>query len=107
MPPKGWRSTHSTPRDRKREWSYVKRRRNPTGVMGRPRSSILFAERRKLARRNFKASLVRRGLRVVRLQLSVETVKRLDDLCRERGATRGEVVTDLLDSPGATGLLIG
>lgn len=58
--------------DRKRRWSYVKLRKNPSGVPGRPRSPVPLNERRKLARSRYREKLRAQGQTVVRLVLRTE-----------------------------------
>ena len=77
-------------------WWYLKRRRNPSGVLGRPRSPIPLAERRQLARLNYKARLSRRGLRQVRLLLPTADADKLLSLAKSRALSLGQVVTALL-----------
>ena len=66
--------------------------------MGRPRSPIPLAERRRLARQKYRAKLGNRALRTVRLLLPASAATRLTDLAKTRGLSRGEVIADLLSS---------
>ncbi len=79
-----------------RAWWYVKRRKNPTGVMGRPRSPIPLKERRRLARLKHAVGLKERDLRQVRLAMPAEMTKRLHELARTRGLSPGALVAELL-----------
>jgi hypothetical protein len=79
-------------------WWYLKKRRNPSGVIGRPRSRVPLAERRKLARQKYQAKLASRGLRLVRLLLSTAAVDKLRAKSAVRQTTWGELVTDLLEN---------
>ena len=83
---------------RRRHWSYIKQRKNPTGKMGRPKSPVPIAERRKLARQQYQANLAQRGQRTVRLLLSAASADRLAGLAKARGLTPGQIVEDLLSS---------
>ncbi len=78
------------------EWWYLKKRRNPSFVYGRPRSPVPLAERRKRARQNYKAKLARRGLRLVRLLLPAAEADRLTALAQSRSVSLGQVVAALL-----------
>jgi len=89
------------PRDRRREWSYLKHRKQPSGVLGRPRSPMPIVERRKIARRNYRLKLARRGLRSVRLLLSVADGELLSSTAQSRRLTMGELVADFLHRPRA------
>ena len=77
-------------------WWYLKNRKNPTGVMGRPKSPIPIAERRRLARQQYQTNLTQRGHRLIRLLVSAAAADRLDSLARERGVSPGQIVEDLL-----------
>lgn len=103
MPRKGYRYPNRPRRDRGNEWSYQKRRRNPTGVMGRPKSTIPLAERRKRARAAYTARLRERGLAVVRLAMPRPAAERLRALAAARGQAEGAVVADLLATMPAPG----
>lgn len=82
-------------------WWYTKNRKNPTGVMGRPKSPTPLAERRRLARQQYQTNLTQRGQRLIRLLVSAAAADRLDSLARERGVSHGQIVEDLL-IPAAT-----
>ena len=97
MPPKGWRSYIRSQRDRKREWFYQKHRKLCSDVLGRPRSSIPLAERRRVARLKYNAKLDARGLRVMRLLLCAETARRLKEMARARNHPPGAFVAELLN----------
>ena len=79
-----------------RKWWYARRRKNPTGKMGRPKSPIPLRDRRRLARLKHQQQLAARGLRLVRIYLPNEAARRLASLARERGVSAGEIVTELL-----------
>ena len=82
-------------------WWYLKRRKNPSGVLGRPRSPLPLIERRKLARRKYQARLATRGVQLVRLLLPVTTAARLERLARERGVSPAELACELIGSDGS------
>jgi len=86
---------------RRRHWSYIKQRKNPTGIMGRPKSPIPVAERRRQARQQYQSNLTQRGQRLIRLLLSAEAAARLENLAKDRGVSLGQIVEDLL-LPAAT-----
>jgi hypothetical protein len=83
-------------------WWYLKNRKNPTGVMGRPKSPIPIAERRRLARQQYQTNLVQRSQRLIRLLVSAAAADRLDSLARERGVSPGQIVEDLLTAAATT-----
>lgn len=83
---------------RRRHWSYIKQRKNPTGKMGRPKSPIPIADRRKRARQQYQAKLARRGQRLIRLLVSAAAADRLAGLAKARGLSPGQIVEDLLSS---------
>jgi hypothetical protein len=77
-------------------WWYLKKRKNPTGKMGRPKSPIPIAERRRLARQQYQTNLTQRGQRLIRLLVSAAAADRLASLAKERGVSPGQIVEDLL-----------
>lgn len=81
---------------RLREWWYLKARKLPAGVMGRPRSTVPLAERRKATAVKYRAKLAGRGMVKVRLLLPTEAVARLRALAEARHCSSGEVVAELL-----------
>jgi hypothetical protein len=83
---------------RRRHWSYIKNRKNPTGKMGRPKSPVPMADRRRLARQQYQANLAGRGQRLIRLLVSAAAADRLAGLAKARGLTPGQIVEDLLSS---------
>jgi len=83
---------------RRRHWSYIKNRKNPTGKMGRPKSPLPMADRRRQARQQYQANLARRGQRLLRLLVSAAAADRLAGLAKARGLTPGQIVEDLLSS---------
>jgi hypothetical protein len=83
---------------RRRHWSYIKQRKNPTGKMGRPKSPIPIVDRRRTARQQYQANLARRGQRTIRLQVSAAAADQLAGLAKARGLTPGQIVEDLLSS---------
>ncbi len=74
----------------------MKRRKQPAGVLGRPRSPLPLKARRKLEREKYRMKLAARGLRSVRLLLRDAATIRLQELARQRGVQPGEVVNELL-----------
>jgi hypothetical protein len=83
---------------RRRQWWYIRQRRNPTGKMGRPKSPVPKADRRKLARQHYQAKLAQGGQRLIRLLVSAAAADRLASLAKARGLTPGQIVEDLLSS---------
>lgn len=82
--------------ERKRRWSYVKHRKNPTGVLGRPRSPVPLSERRKLARSRYQKKLRALGQTVVRLVLGTEDAALLRRRAATAGTSSGALVAALL-----------
>ncbi len=78
-------------------WWYVKHRRNPTGVLGRPRSSVPVAARRKQARLTYQANLASRGLCSVRLVLDTPAAVKLKAIADACNRSPGAVVSELLE----------
>jgi hypothetical protein len=64
--------------------------------MGRPKSSIPVADRRRLARQQYQTNLTQRGQRLIRLLVSAAAADRLASLAKERGVSPGQIVEDLL-----------
>lgn len=83
-------------------WWYLKKRKNPTGVMGRPKSPIPLADRRRLARQQYQTNLTQRGQCLLRLLVSAAAADRLASLAKERGVSPGQIVEDLLMSAGTS-----
>jgi hypothetical protein len=77
-------------------WWYLKRRRNPSGVLGRPRSPVPLAERRKLARQKYRAKLAARGVRVVRLSMTTADADQLRTRAQAHDLSPGAFVGKLL-----------
>src|SRR5208283_794247 len=84
---------------RRRHWSYIKQRKNPTGKMGRPKSPVPMADRRRKARQQYQANLAGRGQRLIRLLVSAEAADLLASLAKVRGLTPGQFLEDLLSTP--------
>lgn len=84
---------------RRREWWYLKARKLPAGVMGRPRSTVPLAERRKVVSAKYRAKLADRGLVKVRLLMTAEAAARLRSLASERRIAPGQLVAELLPPP--------
>lgn len=82
--------------ERKRRWSYVKHRKNPSGVPGRPRSPMPLSERRKLARSRYQKKLRARGQTVVRLIMGLEDAALLRRRAADAGTSPGALVIALL-----------
>ncbi len=78
-------------------WWYLKKRRNPSGVLGRPRSPVPLPQRRQRARKRYLARLATRGLRSVRLLLSAVAADKLRTLAATRRMKPGQLVTELLE----------
>jgi hypothetical protein len=83
-------------------WWYLKRRRNPAGVLGRPRSSVPLPERRKLARQKYRAKLVARGVCVVRLSMTTADAEQLRALAQAQNLSPGAFVGRLLQTQRET-----
>jgi len=64
--------------------------------MGRPRSPVPLAVRRRLARQAYKGRLAERGLVLLRVLLPRDVAARLTELAQSRGISTGQVVADLL-----------
>lgn len=90
-----YRAPHR-PRIRELEWSYLKKRKRPAGVMGRPPSPVPLVERKRLARQAYAAKLAARSMVTVKLLLPDEVARRLRELARLRNVTPGQYVADLL-----------
>ncbi len=91
------RHLHLSSNPRLRSWSYLKARKNPAGVRGRPPSPIPARERRRLARLKYRQQLAARGFSTLPLPLSIEVAARPHDLAPGRGSAPGVPV--LLPSP--------
>jgi hypothetical protein len=85
---------------RRKQWSYIKKRKNPTGKMGRPKSLIPVADRRRLARQHYQTNLTQRGQRLIRLLVSAAAADSLASLAKTRGISPGQIVEELLMSGG-------
>jgi hypothetical protein len=82
-------------------WWYLKQRLGrPNWVMGRPRSSVPLAERRRLAREKYRARLATQGLCLVRIYLSTAVAEQLRSCARENKLSLGAFVASLLKTGG-------
>lgn len=89
------------PRNRLREWSYQKRRRRATGQLGRPPSPIPATERRRQARQRYAARIRDAGMVSVRVLLTADDVRLLDENSVPADRSRGATILRLLRSlPG-------
>jgi|GEM_PF-1300585 len=96
MPRKGFRYPNRPRRDQRREWSYLKHRRNPTGVMGRPASTVPLKDRRRAIRRRYRARQTERGVRTMRITLSTASAADLCARAAAEGMAPGALVERLL-----------
>lgn len=90
-----------------RQWSYLKHRKNPAGVLGRPRSPIPAKERAKQARARYQAALRERGMTPLRTWLPGASLEALRAEARATGRSLGEIIRARLaptlpplDAPG-------
>ncbi len=82
-----------------KQWAYLKHRKNPAGVRGRPRSPVPLAQRRKHQRAAYGARLAARGLVYMRLLLPTDAAARLRALAAALGQSPGELVAARLAPP--------
>jgi hypothetical protein len=66
--------------------------------MGRPKSPIPMADRRRKARQQYQANLAGRGQRLIRLLVSAAAADRLAGIAKARGLTPGQLVEFLLSA---------
>ena len=79
-------------------WWYLKRRRNPSGVLGRPKSNVPLAERRKLAGQKYCAKRAVRGLCLVRLSMPTAAAELLRARAQAQNLKSGAFVANLLQN---------
>lgn len=84
------------PRNRLREWSYQKRRRRPTGQIGRPPSPVPAAERHRQARQRYRARLRDDGTVSLRILLGRDDLRRLDEKALPADHSRSATILRLL-----------
>ncbi len=83
-------------------WWYLKKRVNPSGVLGRPRSPLPLKERRKLAREKYQAKLAARDLCVLRLSMTIADVEQLRARAHALQLSPGDFVAKLMHDQRGT-----